>query len=159
MRIPKIYLETTTFNYYFDADRDAHADTVTLFDRCAAGKFEPYTSTYVIDEINKTKDEVKRENMLALIDKYNMAVLIESDEANELADKYIEAGAMPPGSLTDARHIAITSISDLDVIVSLNFNHIVRATTIRLTEAINKVRGYNAVAIDTPMGVLSNENG
>jgi predicted nucleic acid-binding protein len=157
LRTLRIYFETTMFNYYFDADRDAHADTVALFDECAAGRFEPYTSTYVIDEISRTKDDEKRENMLALIGKYNMAVLAESDEANELADRYIEAGALPPGSLTDARHIAITSISELDVIVSLNFSHIVRATTIRLTEAINKIRGYNAVTIDTPMGVLSNE--
>jgi hypothetical protein len=28
MRIPKVYLETTMFNYYFDIDRDAHAVTV-----------------------------------------------------------------------------------------------------------------------------------
>ena len=28
MRTQKIYLETTLFNYYFDKDRDAHADTV-----------------------------------------------------------------------------------------------------------------------------------
>ena len=35
MKVPKIYIETTLFNYYFDDDRDAHADTVTLFEECA----------------------------------------------------------------------------------------------------------------------------
>jgi len=30
MRIPKIYLETTVFNHYFDAGREAHAATVEL---------------------------------------------------------------------------------------------------------------------------------
>ena len=34
----KIYLETTLFNYYFDTDRDAHADTVTLFQEDRRGK-------------------------------------------------------------------------------------------------------------------------
>jgi hypothetical protein len=29
MSVPKIYLETTVFNYYFDTERDAHEDTVT----------------------------------------------------------------------------------------------------------------------------------
>jgi len=48
----KIYLETTLFNYYFDEDRDAHADTITLFEECAAGKFEPFTSGYVINELD-----------------------------------------------------------------------------------------------------------
>ena len=28
MKKLRIYLETTLFNYYFDEDRDAHADTV-----------------------------------------------------------------------------------------------------------------------------------
>ena len=32
IRTPKVYLETTMFNYFFDTERDAHADTVKLFD-------------------------------------------------------------------------------------------------------------------------------
>ena len=59
MRKQKIYLETTMFNYYFDKDRDAHADTVTLFEECAAGKFEPYTSDYVIKDIEDAPPEKK----------------------------------------------------------------------------------------------------
>ena len=66
MRIQKIYLETTLFNYYFDEDRDAHPDTVTLFEECASGRFEPYTSGYVINELDNATAE-KREKMFALI--------------------------------------------------------------------------------------------
>ena len=33
MRRLKIYLETTVFNHYFDADREAHAATVKLLAR------------------------------------------------------------------------------------------------------------------------------
>ena len=66
MRKPKIYLETTMFNYYFDADRDAHADTVKLFKEIRSGKYEAYTSAYVMDELIES-DEPKRSNMLALI--------------------------------------------------------------------------------------------
>ena len=69
MRKPKIYLETTLFNYYFDEDRDAHADTVTLFEECAAGKFETYTSDCVLAELEDTSLTEKRGKMLALIDK------------------------------------------------------------------------------------------
>ena len=55
MRVPKIYLETTMFNYYFDTERDAHADTVKLFNEIQAGKYDAYTSVYVIDELEDTK--------------------------------------------------------------------------------------------------------
>jgi predicted nucleic acid-binding protein len=55
-------LETTMFNYYFDADRDAHADTVTLFEECAEGKFVPFTSDYVVQEL-ESAPESKRKKM------------------------------------------------------------------------------------------------
>jgi len=38
MRKPKIYLETTIFNYFYDTARDGHADTVKLFEEIKAGK-------------------------------------------------------------------------------------------------------------------------
>jgi len=40
MRMPKVYLETTLFNFYVDEDRDAHADTVKLFKEIAEGKYK-----------------------------------------------------------------------------------------------------------------------
>ena len=156
MRVIKIYLETTMFNYYFDADRDAHADTVTLFDECAEGKFEPYTSDYVLEELDCASDE-KRDKMIALIEKYRIAVLSASDEVKELADRYISDGALPQGSRIDAQHIAAATVAELDIIVSLNFRHIVRPKTIELTGAINKILGYNTIQILSPMEVIDSE--
>jgi predicted nucleic acid-binding protein len=156
MKKLKIYLESTMFNYYFDEDRDAHADTVTLFEECAAGKFEPYTSDYVLAELDAAPAP-KREHMLNLIEKYNVQVLSSSEETNVLAEKYIVEGALPEGSLTDARHIAMTTVGDLDIIVSLNFGHIVKEKTREMTGAINKIRGYNVVKILSPMEVLDSD--
>jgi predicted nucleic acid-binding protein len=156
MRIPKIYIETTLFNYYFDTDRDAHADTVTLFEECAAGMFEPYTSLYVISELEDAPPD-KRDKMLALMNKYNIIVLAASEEADNLARRYITKGALPNGSLADASHIAIASVHDLDMIISLNFKHIVREKTIRLTGAINKLSNYKRIDIHTPMEVIDDE--
>ena len=156
MKKLKVYLETTMFNYYFDEDRDAHADTVTLFEECAAGKFEPYTSDYVLAEL-EAAPEPKREHMLNLIGKYDVNVLSFSEETNVLAEKYITEGALPDGSLTDARHIAMATVGNLDIIVSLNFSHIVKEKTREMTGAINKIRGYNVVKILSPMEVLDSE--
>ncbi len=152
----KIYLETTLFNYYFDADREAHADTVTLFEECTAGKFEPYTSLYVTDELENAPSE-KREKMIALIKQYGISVLPASDKANDLAKKYLSEGALPQGSLMDARHIAIAAVNGLDMIISLNFRHIVKEKTIRLTGAINTIMGYRPVNIYSPMEVVDDE--
>ena len=156
MKVPKVYLETTMFNYYFDEARDAHADTVTLFEECTQGKFEPYTSTYVIDELADAPAE-KRDKMLALITKYNITVLAANDESDRLAKRYITEGALPQNSLLDASHIAIASVYALDKIISLNFRHIVREKTIDMTRAVNTLLGYSTVRINSPMEVIDDE--
>ena len=156
MRIPKVYLETTLFNYYFDEDRDAHPDTVTLFEECAAGKFEPYTSGYAINELGDAPAE-KREKMLALIRKYNITVLAINDNSDLLAQRYITEGALASSSLIDASHIAAASVYELDMIISLNFRHIVKDRTIEMTGAINTLLGFPTVKIKTPMEVIDDE--
>jgi len=156
VRKQKIYLETTMFNYYFDEDRDAHADTVTLFEECAAGKFEPYTSDYVIDELEQAPTD-KRDKMIALVERYNITALAASEEIVTLAKRYISDGALPQGSQTDARHIAAATANAMDMIISLNFRHIVKEKTIRITSAINTILGYKIIDIETPMEVIDDE--
>ena len=95
--------------------------------------------------------------MLALIDRYNITVLAINDETDKLALRYIAEGALPPGSLIDASHIASASIYALNVIVSLNFRHIVRSKTIKMTGAINTLLGYPTVEICSPMEVIDDE--
>ena len=57
IRIQKVYLETTMFNYYFEPERDAHADTVKLFEEIRTGKYIAFTSAYAIDELSRAPEE------------------------------------------------------------------------------------------------------
>jgi predicted nucleic acid-binding protein len=155
MKKQKIYLETSVFGRYFEIDRSHHKDTVDLFEACAAGRFEPFTSQYVIGELTNAPCE-KRIRMLELIEQYNIKILPQSDEVNKLAWWYISKGALPKKSLQDARHIAITSVNALDIIVSLNFKHIVRRKTIKLINTANIVLGYKTVEIKSPTDVIKN---
>ena len=126
MEKKKIYLETSLFNHYFDIrNPDYHNDTRMLFEACAERIFEPHTSFYVIEELKKAPRE-KYDPMFDLTKKYRIKVLDPSGEADDLARWYISEGALPKGSLYDARHIAAASVNKLDTIVSLNFRHIVR---------------------------------
>ena len=73
------------------------------------------------------------------------------------AKRYMSEGALPLGSLEDASHIAIASVNNLDMIISLNFKHIVREKTIKLTGAINTLLGYKPIEMYAPMEVISDE--
>ena len=157
MRKQKIYLETTLFNYYFDADRDAHADTVRLFRQIAEGKYEAYTSTYVTEEL-EIAPEPKRSQMLALIPEYGIRLLGPSEEARRLAEIYVAEGIIPQTHFEDSLHIAAATVNDLNMIVSLNFRHIVKQKTILATGKINILNGYHAIELNTPMEVIDHEN-
>ena len=154
MRVPKIYLETTMFNYYFDEERDAHDDTLRLFKDIQAGKYEAYTSVYVADELEDTKDSAKRLNMLNLIKEYDITVLAATDEAQYIADIYIKDGVVPATKGYDALHIAVSTISNLDYIFSFNFQHINRIKTKSMTSVINLREGYKPIIIATPSEVI-----
>ena len=158
MRTPKIYIETTLFNFYVDEDKgDAHLDTVKLFNEIAAGKYEAFTSDYVIDELKKAPTE-KYMRMMGLFNNYNIPVLGMSDEADRLADLYVTEGVIPQKYRTDGLHIALATINDLDMIISMNFQHIVKRKTVKMTGLINTINGYRAIEIYSPMEVIENEN-
>ena len=100
----------------------------------------------------------KREKMLELIPQYGITVLAPSDDALRLADIYIAEGVIPLKYRTDGVHIAVASVNDMDMIISLNFQHIVKLKTKRLTAEINRRYGFSAVEICIPMEVIDNEN-
>ena len=154
MKKPKIYLETTLFNYYFDKDRDGHADTLKLFAEIKEGKYEAYTSTYALDELEATKCDAKRLKMLRLFNEYDIAVLSGNAESLKLAEWYVGAGAIPESKFYDCLHIAVATVNDLDYVFSFNFQHINRVKTKNMTSAINLSEGYKPVTIATPGEVV-----
>ena len=157
MRKQKIYLETTLFNHYFDDDRGiAHASTVALFKEIAACKYEAFTSSMVIEELYRAETE-KYEKMFSLISKYNIAVINVSEEAEKLADVYVFEQIIPQKYRADGVHIAVATVNDLDIIISMNFQHIVKRKTKIGIGSINALNGYRNIDISSPMEVVENE--
>jgi hypothetical protein len=153
-RIPTIYIETTIFNFPFADDAPHYkADTLRLFEEIRAGKFTPFTSGYVLDELEAATDPL-REDRIRLIKEYGVEIIPASDEAKSLATAYIKAGIIPPAYGTDSFHIAAATVKGLDFIVSLNFRHIVKRKTIEEVELINFREGYKRIGIYSPMEVI-----
>ena len=158
MRVPRIYIETSLFNFYVDNDRGfMHGSTIRLFDEIAAGKYIAFTSATVIEELAKAPHE-KFEEMTSLIQKYGFSILTLNDEADRLADVYVTEMIIPPKYRTDGLHIAIATVNDLEMIISMNFQHIVKRKTKIGTGNINAINNYRAIEIFNPMEVVENEN-
>jgi len=80
------------------------------------------------------------------------------DVENALADIYVAEKIIPANYWTDGLHIAVAAVNGLDVIVSMNFKHIVRIQTESMANAINTLKGYRAIKIASPMGIVQNED-
>jgi hypothetical protein len=147
MSVPRIYLETTMFNFYHEKRTappylELKAEVHRIFELIKDGEYEPYTSLYAIREIDNEKDREKRERMAALVSEYGIKILDETDEAEHLAALYVQEQAISPAWKTDATHIAIATVSGLDFIVSLNFTHIARPWTIERVRRVNRRERY-----------------
>jgi hypothetical protein len=156
---PKIYLETTMFSFYHEKRTappylELKAEVHRIFELVKAGEYEPYTSIFATNEIDDNEDQEKRAKMWNLINEYGVTVLEVTPEADKLTALYIQEGVVSPAWSTDAAHIAMTTISGLDFIVSLNFTHIARPWTIEHVRQVNMREGYNPIGIYKPAEVL-----
>ena len=159
---PRIYFETTLFNYYHLDDPDRKKEisiTKDLFDKIKMGLFEPYVSDIVIAELGKCTDIELQQKMLRLIKEFDIIRLTSKDYKGyeELGEKYILAGAIPRRKKDDALHIACATLSQMDVLVSWNCNNIVRFKNQQIVKTINLVEGINDIGINTPQEVINLE--
>ena len=157
MKKLKLYLETTVFNRYFEPDSKHHEETLLLFEEIAAGKFEVYTSVYVIEELSKTADEAKRDAMLELLNRSCASVFDRSEETEALAWQYALHNIISENHSYDRWHIACAAVNRLDAIVSYNFTHINRLSTKEKTRLVNQLNGYPVVSIIQPLEVIGND--
>jgi len=152
--IPKLFLETTVFNFYFDGRQgQKQTDAIRLFEEIAGGKYEVYTSKAVMNEI-KAASAGKAEKMEALSEKYIKRVIRPSPEAKRMADIYVKKGIIPLKFRNDALHIATATVNKLDFVISYNQGHIVKTKTMIGTGLANLREGYRQIGLSTPTEVI-----
>ena len=154
MKSIKYYLETSLFNFVFaDDSPDKKELTEKLFQRMEDEKMEIYISEIVIDEVNRAP-EPRKGQLLNLIRKCNPVLLPVDQEVKDLAKKLIEERVIPEKYIDDALHIGVAVVNDLDILVSWNFQHIVRVKTRVEVNAISRLLKYNGIEICSPEEVI-----
>ncbi len=158
MRKLKLYLETSVWNFYFADDAPEKKEiTLAFFDKVKAGEYDIYISDIVLHEIMKA--ETGRRNLLLdLIKRYAPNELNADEEAESLAEKYIEEGVLTGKSLTDASHAAVATISEMDALISWNLKHLANLNKMNKINGINLREGYSKrLELITPMEVSGHE--
>lgn len=127
----RLYLDTSVPSAYYDASKPVRQLITQKWFENEASSYELYISVTAIEEIDEFGDIIKKQNMKDLIFDYKMKVLELSEEALNLAEEYMNKGAIPKSEPEDAYHISIASVNHLDALASWNFKHIVSVNPIR----------------------------
>jgi len=160
MRKLKVYLDTSVINFIFADDAPEKRDiTIDFFDNYVRTNiYEVCISPLVIDEIGNTRDETKKQNLLKVIEDYEIEVLDISenmDEINNLAYTYIDEGVIPRNKVEDALHIAICTVLGFDLLLSWNYKHMANVNKESRVTAVNMNEGYHLqLRIITPMEAI-----
>jgi hypothetical protein len=151
----KVYADTSVIGGCFDDEFKQWSNA--LFQEFVVGTKHIMLSDLTLQELEFARQEF-REKVIEIPDKHRVAIGI-TDEAIQLAETYINEGALTKKSYNDALHIALATLNNSDVLASWNFKHIVNLDRIRLYNSINLRLGFRIIEIRTPREILKiNDN-
>jgi predicted nucleic acid-binding protein len=149
---PKIYLESSVINMYFQDDAPYLRKLTRQFWRDVLPQFDVYISEVVLDEIKATEELNLRKALENLIKDFK--VLEITEEVIELADTYLSHRRLPRG---DAFHLASASIEEMDFLVTWNLRHIYKRGTQEMIREVNTRLRIPVPTIVTPEDFFGEE--
>ena len=118
-----------------------------------ADKFEFVISPIVRAEIQQGDPTAARQRLEMIS---HLRILDPFPEADILAQKLLDAGAVPQNSLTDAQHIAIATVHSIEYLVSWNHKHIVNEHKREHINQVCQTAGFQPITICTPIALMEN---
>lgn len=144
----KLYLDTSVPNAYFD-EKNSHRQEITRQFWLQLKEYQVFISNLVIREMKATGDEKLRGNLINLVKDFE-SLSTKSEEIKILSEEYVSRRIIPVKHIEDAVHIAVVTVNSIDILVSWNFEHIVKLKTKREVNAVNVLLGYNPIEIVEP---------
>lgn len=150
MTIPRVYVDTSVFGGCFDTE--FQEDSLAFFNQVKAYLYTLVISELTVAEIEQTPNEIKQ--LLEELPTDAVETISLTPEALTLQRHYIQAGVVGESTRNDALHVALATLSRVDVVLSWNFKHLVNVQKIRGFNAVNLREGYCMIDIRSPKEVL-----
>lgn len=150
-RVLRVYADTSVFGGCFDDE--FRTESVGFFEEVRQGRFIVVVSDVTLDELELAPDHVR--GVLATLPADRVEIVNTSPESGTLRNAYLEAGVVGPASSNDAAHIAVATLSKVDLVVSWNFKHIVHFEKIGGYEGVNRQQGHGSPRIYSPREVVT----
>jgi hypothetical protein len=144
----KIYLDTSVPNAYLDA-KNLYRQEITKRFWIRLNEYYVVISDLVIKEMQAAGNENLRANLINLVKDFE-SLSTNDDDVEALSKEYVNKGIIPTKHIEDSIHIATATVNSVDILVSWNFEHIVKLKTKREVNAVNTLLGYNPIEIVEP---------
>lgn len=150
MSKPKIYIETTIPNFFYDFKNQSNKKRIgtVFFWENSLKNFESLTSTATIRGLEATPKEEWRISLLKFIDEIKIIEI--NEEAMELAEQYVKDKLVPQNYSADALHLAVTVINKIDYLLTWNIQHLAHPSKRKMFREYNACKGYYVTEIVTP---------
>jgi predicted nucleic acid-binding protein len=158
MRKPKLYLETSVWNFCFAEDApEKQAATLQFFEQVKHGAYDIFVSNIVFQEFDQAAEE-KRELLYRLIADCQPTELKISTAVVQLADQYLVTKVLPATAEADSKHAAIATVYELDALISWNLKHLANLKKREKINGVNLTQGYTKkLELITPLEVSNDE--
>ncbi len=146
----RIYIDTSVTGGC--EDQEFSKWSVQLFKEFREGIRIAVISDLTRRELEGAPQSVKK--ILSSVPQSNVENVFLTEEAEILAQSYVDNAVVSAKHIVDAQHIAIASVERVDVLVSWNFQQIVNLDRIRAFNAVNLKLGYPILEIRSPREVI-----
>ena len=149
MKLLRIYVDTSVIGGCFD--KEFAEWSIALMEDFRDRRFQCVVSDVTAAEVAMAPDAIQDlfEELLSRSERLEV-----TRSALELLSAYESHAILGPRFRNDMLHIAIATVSEVDVVVSWNFRHIVNLQRIRGFNSVNLKRGYPLLEIRSPWEVI-----
>ena len=110
-------------------------------------KHELFTSQVVLDEITAGEAAMARQRLKLL---RGVPLLEPSASANDLGREILRSGLLPASADSDAAHIALATVHEMDIPLTWNCRHIANVAIQQRLRRLAEQNGYTLPALATP---------
>jgi predicted nucleic acid-binding protein len=159
MKKLKIYLDTSAIGYLDEeASPKEMSDMRELWKLIRYGEYSAVISDITLDEIRQNKKASKVETLLNYVAEISYSRISINDEISKIAEMVRQNGLIAADKhYNDRLHIGCAINSECDVIVSMNFKHLVNVVTIRGVRAISILESNRSIDIVSPASLRYRE--
>ncbi len=152
--LQRVYIDTSVVGGYFD--KEFSGDSIEFFKRVSKGEIVIVVSSLLEVELIGAPEKVRQ--LIGDFPERQVERVWLTEEAMQIADRYVKAKVVGKTSIEDCRHIALATVCKVDVLVSWNFKHIVNVERINGYNSVNLKHGFGRLDIRTPKEVLRYED-